>query len=510
MQEVGYMGLYTQYDFHKSLYLNEVRNQMPVVTMHNYHDHPTDTHQPGSTLTHASAFSDELSWLRTFGGTRFVDRPFMITEYGHVYWNKYRYEEGIMLGAYAALQDWDLLAAHQAQIRVSPEKMMTFHVALDPVARASQLVSQYLFLRRDVSPAERFINYSMNKSDMEKLKGYVMMTTDLSKLMLLSGFGISYTGEDPGFINPVSRKLDTTLLKSVTDQGFTFSGFSSTMRTRGWLTQDNRTNVSNKVYESDNKELFLDVSNKLFTVNTPRQEAVCFSTLSSAVKINSLEVESCNVPGMVSVISLVDSLEIARSNHMLLVFATHALSTGMTFQDADRKVLQSYGSLPPLMQTGQLRLRITSKLEGFVKLWALNIDGTRKDSLGVTLSGDKIVLNLDTKTLVNGNTPFFELSIDTTLPPNGLSDLKKRSDDLLLYPNPSEGNFKLRFFYDGSEETKMSLYNALGSKLYEIEDHSVQGINEWEINQSLSSGIYWIILSSKNMVRTGKVIVKCN
>ena len=114
---------------------------------------PSPITEPAPRINNNSEFDDDLNWIRTFAGMRFSDRPFMITEYGQVFWNAYRFEEALTLGAYAAFQDWDLIMAHQGQVALTGRAIGPWSVGVDPIARASQVVQGYLVLRGDVKPA---------------------------------------------------------------------------------------------------------------------------------------------------------------------------------------------------------------------------------------------------------------------------------------------------------------------------------------------------------------------
>src|SRR5690606_30142968 len=84
-----------------------------------------------------------------------------ISEYDHLFWNRYRYEAGLMMSAYAAFQDWDVLCRHAhgpivlAYGEPYPHKraMLPYAIALDPVARAGETLAALLFRRGDVSPS---------------------------------------------------------------------------------------------------------------------------------------------------------------------------------------------------------------------------------------------------------------------------------------------------------------------------------------------------------------------
>lgn len=81
------------------------------------------------------------------------------------------------------------------------------------------------------------------------------------------------------------------------------------------------------------------------------------------------------------------------------------------------------------------------------------------------------------------------------------------NNDFMIYPNPSDGNFKVRFYAEGNGDVIMSLYNIKGTRLAEISKFSVRGMNEWEINRKLPSGFYWITLMNNKRLKTGRLIV---
>ena len=62
---------------------------------------------------------------------------------------------------------------------------------------------------------------------------------------------------------------------------------------------------------------------------------------------------------------------------------------------------------PVLARTGKLQL--TFRRTGNWKLYALGIDGRRRDEIAVETSPEGIRIDIDTDKLANGPTPFFEL-----------------------------------------------------------------------------------------------------
>ena len=290
---MGYRGLVTHCDWLQHFRNAVPRNEVDVISMHGYHAHPGDFDNRGSTISQASSLADELSWWRGIAGTRFLDRPFAITEYGHVYWNRYRYEEGLSIGGYGAFQDHDLIMAHAAPVRAqaTPGIIRPFGVGNDPVARASQVISGLIFLRHDVSPAAHTVHLEIRPEELftpENISG--ALPREQSRIQLVTRFGITYTGSKPPagvsgvksdvklLVSGSAKVVSTDWAASVLDgpEGkFSAERFFSSLKDKGLLPAANRTDVAKGCFEAENGQLFLDARNRCLTVRTPRTEGVC-------------------------------------------------------------------------------------------------------------------------------------------------------------------------------------------------------------------------------------------
>jgi hypothetical protein len=287
IRKIGYQGLVSHYDFWKTIYLIGVRNHLQVITMHNYHDNPWAPYRTaGARLGgNSSAFDDDLNWIRTFAGTRFSDRPFMITEYGHCFWNQYRYEEGLTFGAYASFQGWDLIMAHQGQVALTGRVMAPWRVSTDPIARASQWIHGIIMLRGDVSPALKSISGQVQSDDLGSSEGVYSVGGNQTRLSLVTGFGVSYPAPKPADVS--TRKPDLTVnLIGGAEMGWSANnpGQASVVdkaddeknsliddiRKKGLLPASNQTDVRKRIYESDTGQLWVDAPEKKMLVKTPR------------------------------------------------------------------------------------------------------------------------------------------------------------------------------------------------------------------------------------------------
>src|SRR5690606_3500951 len=135
------------------------QNQQAVVA-NTYHDW-IGTLNPGTEIKDTSSIADAASYVGEIAAGRWLGRPFLATEYEHLFWNRYRYEAGIMMPAYAALQGWDGICRHgQGPLTLAfdeaapfRQRIIPYTFTVDPVARACEALASLLFRRGDVEAA---------------------------------------------------------------------------------------------------------------------------------------------------------------------------------------------------------------------------------------------------------------------------------------------------------------------------------------------------------------------
>ena len=141
-------------------YLTRSRTLLDLVDQHTYNDHPMilETWNPPVLFKQKSLIPGGvgISALRMFG------KPFLVSEYGFCHPNRYIAEHGPVMGAYAALQDWDGMIYFQYAwshriVRMESEYTAWsgyFDTLSNPVKRLSDYIVWFLFIRGDVRPAE--------------------------------------------------------------------------------------------------------------------------------------------------------------------------------------------------------------------------------------------------------------------------------------------------------------------------------------------------------------------
>jgi hypothetical protein len=415
----------TQYDAIPSLFFHALRGEVPVVSMHAYHAHPSAWAQVGSQCAQASAISNLGAYLRLLATCRQFGKPFLVTEYGQVFWNRQRHEEGLMVGGYAALQEWDALMAHQlpvgdiaaparayasgnaadpelANLREHPLDHMPikpFWIAPDPVARASQVISTLAYADRAVRAAPHHVELVADPRRLFVSDAFTAgIPGEQRHLALLTGIGVRVGALDrrPGIDLQIplaggAKVQSTDAAAGLVDGPGDATTLVATLRQAGVLPAGNVTDPATGTYESETGELRIERDRQWFSVRTPRLVGGCFTTATTAT-LDSLNVERITVPGTVALGAL-DGRPLVDSARLLLIYATDALNSGMTFTTADRTTLVAPGTAPVLIAAGSVTVTIANPRP--LHAWALAFTGRRLMELPVTAIPGGLRLTVD-------------------------------------------------------------------------------------------------------------------
>ena len=167
------------------------------------------------------------------------------------------------------------------------------------------------------------------------------------------------------------------------------------LKTRGILKPENRTDSEKGIYESSTGELFMNAPKHYMQIVTPRFEGICGEAGTTA-KLPSLEVLGMSVRGCLALTGIDGVKNLADASRMVLVFATDARNSGMSFSDPDGCVLLNNGKTPVLVRTGTFNVKIRCGTADTVRVYALRDDGSRLQELPFSRSGEWIELRVDT------------------------------------------------------------------------------------------------------------------
>ncbi|MBI4977958.1 MAG: hypothetical protein HZC28_10760 [Spirochaetes bacterium] len=442
LREIGYGGLISQWDMIIRTMEIPVRAKMPVIAQHTYFAHPQnvpskqlaakssnwnkicgDTNIDISTHQDSSLHAAYSPYVRSVAAARFLDRPFLITEHSHAAFNRYRHERGLFFGSYAALQGWDSLTTHgtvTATPRTTSLPFITFDNAVDPISRASDIVERLTWGRGDVATAPHTVAISVSDSDLFPKNYLAAIGDDYAQLSMLTKIGIVYPDVQPLIpvgtahaeltVTPASfspLRVSAMFISASSSDEKIFPSLLEQLRQAGIITAGNRTDPEARIYQSETGEITLDGKAGKLMVITPRLVGALVKK-NEQINLGSVRIEGCTAPASITVASIDQDKPIAAAKRQLLIFATDALNTGMTFDSTSRMLCAEIGTLPVLMETARLSLRMKTEHVAAPVIYALNMDGSRAERVSGDFTNGILSLTLDTARLIHA-TPFFEI-----------------------------------------------------------------------------------------------------
>ncbi len=423
VREIGVKVPLTEYNNGGSLQVALSRDVVDVSDNHAYHDLNSDDMRPGSGQDGNSSLSAGLSYYRYLAGTRHWGRPYLCTEWGHVFWNPYRYEAGLTVPAYASLQGWAMLTQFGTRDELKVGPIVNTVISFDPPLRAAEYMAALFFRRGDVETSTHQVEVKVNPSIPEKpLLLQNGLSSPITRLSLLTGLGIRVEGlSDAAPRAPYRPNMSVLpdggvqIISGEMAQKFSESAPSANshnmvaqLRAKGILNPSNITDPEKGIYQSDTGQILLNENARQITVTTSRSQGVALASAGMKAELPGFSVQNHGAPVTVFLGSLTPK-PLVESNRLLLIAATDALNSGMTFNDEQRHKLIAPGSLPILLRVARLDGFIPHHKPGELKMWALGYSGRRMEEIPLQAKADGVSFSIDTGKLQNGPTPFFEL-----------------------------------------------------------------------------------------------------
>lgn len=403
LRDLGYRGEISNFNNWPTLQTALSRADLPVITMNTYQDW-VGSYLAGATLTQQSSIADGANYMRMIAAARWMGRPFAVSEYDHLFWNRYRYEAGLVMPAYAALQRWDILCRHghgpiilrYGEPFPHKQSMLPYAIALDPVARAGETLAALLYRRGDVAGSSLSIPFLVHGTEDLTNDMQAREPEALTELALVSAIGLRQAGSQ---VPPDGLTIDQPRTsadpQAVLDQA----------RSEGRLAEGNRTDLQLGLYESDTSEILLDRRRGQLRVSTPKTEAAAFSTLAEPVDLGTVTIEASDGNGLLSFSAIDDAKSLQQSRRILVVYATDARNTGMRFSDDEDRTIADFGRLPVLIRKGYVEVSM-NLMEGQWTLTPIGLDGTLYRTELRSIMPSRLQISNDTRF---GPTTFFLL-----------------------------------------------------------------------------------------------------
>lgn len=385
LKDMGCKALLTDQNCLSNLSLTVLRNSFDYVDNHGYHDHQT---YPVKKWSYPMGFRNTGAIPDGRGGgidkmmaTRIFGKPFSISEYNFCFPNRYRAECGMIYGAYAALQDWDMLFRYNYAERY-PEQGpgrtgVAYDLRNDPMQLLSEKLIALLFLRGDVSPA--------------KLKLPILVRPDVpSRLSCDAGYPAHIAMA--GMVGQIGSVVaDSATPDTVFDSENPDSFLKELKSLPEWGKA--KLDLPERLARSSTGEILLHGAGERMTVVTPRTEALLKY---QAGELSGKYLKIDNQAGFVLVsASAMDGKDLHDSKHILLFHLTNSGNTGTRFSNRTMTRLEAPGKFPALLRHGVAEVSLTLSGQAEVKLYAVGLDGARMTEIPVRKNGENYCFTLD-------------------------------------------------------------------------------------------------------------------
>ena len=375
--ELKVKALLSDANFTNPVLLSFLREKLDYVDNHSYWDHPAFIRRQWS-LPHRykniNAIKRFAEVPRKMMPTRIIGKPFMVTEFNYCFPNKFRAEGGVLMGAYAALQDWDGLYrfaySHNKNSILFETRITGFDLVSDPLNMLSEKLGILLFLRGDVTPADKIYPYVFGEKSFKKARNMDGLDggsfpDDYSRIGLFARIGTISSSLSAKYPDKYDDERKITIPE-----------------------------ISNNSIKSSTGQLNIDRDKVVFSAKTPNSEI--FIT-SSANELSGNSVEVVNNGGFSVVgISSMDGKNLTQSGKLLLFHLTDIQNDKIKFMSAREKILLEWGTLPLLMRRGKALVRFKHAKFNKVKVWALSFNGHRLSEVPAEVSGNEIIIKCST------------------------------------------------------------------------------------------------------------------
>ena len=365
LRRLGVKALLTDQNYCSSRFATLLREPFDLVETHSYWNHPrfiASGWAPPSMVDNRSAVTMFGGNFLNCAADRLFGKPFSLSEWD--FCNPYDYvaEGAFLVGAYGALQDWNMVCRFDYTTwgsAMDREEVVLdyFDIVNDPVRMLSERAGSLFFARGDVAASRLKFPFHIDKKAMlERDPWKEDYPEDLRKMALIGQVGSVITTESKAASK--IENLDAALQAGVLPAG---SYDRAAQR-----------------FTSSTGELVLNAKQGTFQVVTPRSEAALLPGGKQSVG-NCLSVSNRHGFGAFLAAAM-DDAELRLSRRILLLHLTENRNSGQTFSSAKREVMESWGKLPLLVRRGVAEITLAGDFRGY-KLYAVGLTGKRLTEL---------------------------------------------------------------------------------------------------------------------------------
>lgn len=371
LRELGVKALITGSNWWDTMAQTFTRDQFDLVDNHQYSDHPQPHWLPAKYNQQGNLTGHPTYMTPIFmASTRVFGKPFTVSEWNYCAPNRFRAEGGALMGAYAALQDWDGLYrfawSHDENRVTGGDGMQGFDMSADPLNQLTERQAILLFRRGDVAPGrERFV-YGVTMADATRqgvgdMWGKGLFPHPFNALALRSQTGSQIIEGGRPVAGAFAGVVAAQEVAAPALAGNPYRALASLPAAEGEIV-------------SDTGEITLDRKRGTLRVAAPRSACIV-APAGIDLAAGALSIARSDAFCSLSAHAM-DGQPLASSARVLLLHLTDVLNSGMTFATADRTTLMRWGGSPQVVRTGSAAVSLRSAVPG-LKLFACDHAGNR-------------------------------------------------------------------------------------------------------------------------------------
>ena len=405
-QKIGCQALITNLNGWSNPLQNQLtRSTFDYVDDHFYIDHPAFLEKPWSLPSrsaNSSPVAEGAPGGRPNAFVRLLDKPFVISEFNYSGPGRFRGVGGMLTSALGALQGWSgiwrFAYSHSSEAVSNPRPISYFDLASDPLNQAAERAAICLFLRGDMSPAAHRLSLAFSREQLtENATTARKISPDWHALAMITQVGTQFITEQANrFPNELLLAIPEDLPDAANIDPYASGAGDKIiveMRKRGWLSPENRSNLTTGVFQSETEELTIDSPADIMLIDTPRT-AGGYAPAGKKITTHAVTINIIDTPAAVWVSSL-QGTAIADSSHLLITYLTDLQNSGTKYGENARQTLLQWGSLPHLLQNGRADISLRIKNPENAQVWGLAQNGARLAEITTTIVNGELLIPLD-------------------------------------------------------------------------------------------------------------------
>ncbi|HAI11469.1 MAG TPA: hypothetical protein DCM28_07170 [Phycisphaerales bacterium] len=402
VRDLGCKAFLTDANMLGQYHVTPARQAMDFVDSHGYWDHPQFAGGRWGLpekYRNTTAMSEACPTPRTIMGARQFGKPYMITEFNFTYPNRYRAEAGPIMGAYAALQDWDGLYrfayAHHSDALAESEPMHRFDTVKDPMMWLSERIIIDCFRRNKVEPASSRIAYAVTQTDMRNPKSGSWNKGQFDNAFTKLGLAVQIGSYDARDKANTPQNVDATI-STDGSVGLERQNFLENVDAIKTALGTGKVDTRKGHYTSQTGQIVMHNTQGEMSIHTP-QLACAILKAESKIQLGQITLENKDILPVVVYLAATDDKPLQQSKRVLVLHLSDVQNTGNVFATDKRQLLKKVGVLPLLARDSAATLGFSSDHASQLKAFAIDCSGKRITAADLKTDGSQVHMKLNTK-----------------------------------------------------------------------------------------------------------------